>query len=91
MAKQFARIGKEIVIAVRAGGPDPNSNPRLRRIVQNASAVNMPKKPRPERALRPTSPLRRAERPPAQLSKGLTISIPQPAKSRTLRVATAKP
>jgi len=43
MAKQFARIGKEIVIAVRAGGPDPNSNPQLRRVVQNARAVNMPK------------------------------------------------
>jgi YebC/PmpR family DNA-binding regulatory protein len=43
MAKQFARIGKEIVIAVRAGGPDPNANPQLRRVVQNARAVNMPK------------------------------------------------
>jgi YebC/PmpR family DNA-binding regulatory protein len=43
MAKQFARIGKEIVIAVRAGGPDPVSNPLLRRVVQNARAVNMPK------------------------------------------------
>jgi YebC/PmpR family DNA-binding regulatory protein len=43
MAKQFARIGKEIVIAVRAGGPDPVANPLLRRVVQNARAVNMPK------------------------------------------------
>ena len=43
MAKQFARIGKEIVIAVKAGGPDPVSNPLLRRVVQNARAVNMPK------------------------------------------------
>lgn len=43
MAKQFARVGKEIAIAVRAGGPDPNSNPALRRAIQNARAVNMPK------------------------------------------------
>ncbi len=43
MAKQFARIGKDITIAVRAGGPDPGSNPSLRRVVQNARAINMPK------------------------------------------------
>ena len=43
MAKQFARIGKDITIAVKAGGPDPNANPMLRRVVQNARAVNMPK------------------------------------------------
>jgi YebC/PmpR family DNA-binding regulatory protein len=43
MAKQFTRIGKEIAIAVKAGGPDPNNNPSLRRATQNAKAVNMPK------------------------------------------------
>ena len=43
MAKQFARVGKEIVIAVKAGGPDPDMNPQLRRAVQNAKGVNMPK------------------------------------------------
>ena len=43
MSKQFARLSKEITIAVRASGPDPNSNPLLRRIIQNARAVNMPK------------------------------------------------
>ncbi|MET0242074.1 MAG: YebC/PmpR family DNA-binding transcriptional regulator [Flavitalea sp.] len=43
MAKQFSRIGKEIVMAVKAGGPDANLNPALRRCVQNAKAVNMPK------------------------------------------------
>jgi YebC/PmpR family DNA-binding regulatory protein len=43
MAKQFARIGKEIVIAVKAGGPEPAANPMLRRVIQNARAVNMPK------------------------------------------------
>ena len=43
MAKAFARIGKEITIAVRAGGSDPANNPLLRRVVQNARAVNMPK------------------------------------------------
>ena len=37
------RIGKEIVIAVRAGGPEPAANPMLRRVIQNARAVNMPK------------------------------------------------
>lgn len=43
MAKQFTRIGKEIVIAVKAGGPDPATNSALRRCMQNAKAVNMPK------------------------------------------------
>ena len=43
MAKQFTRIGKEIAIAVKKGGPDPDTNPMLRRIIQNAKSVNMPK------------------------------------------------
>ena len=43
MAKQFTRIGKEIAIAVKAGGPDSTTNPALRRAMQNAKAVNMPK------------------------------------------------
>lgn len=43
MAKQFSRIGKDIAIAVRTGGGDPNNNPALRRVIQNARAVNMPK------------------------------------------------
>ncbi|MDA8347298.1 MAG: YebC/PmpR family DNA-binding transcriptional regulator [Pseudomonadota bacterium] len=43
MAKQFARIAKDITIAVKSGGPDPSSNPALRRVIQNARAVNMPK------------------------------------------------
>ena len=42
MAKQFARIGKDISIAVKSGGPIPENNPVLRRIIQNARAVNMP-------------------------------------------------
>lgn len=43
MAKQFTRVGKEIVIAVKSGGPDPDNNPALRRAMQNAKSVNMPK------------------------------------------------
>ncbi|RYD97890.1 MAG: YebC/PmpR family DNA-binding transcriptional regulator [Sphingobacteriales bacterium] len=43
MAKQFTRIGKEIAIAVKAGGAEPDINPALRRIMQNAKALNMPK------------------------------------------------
>jgi YebC/PmpR family DNA-binding regulatory protein len=43
MAKQFTRIGKEIIIAVKAGGPDPNTNAALRRCFQNARSVGMPK------------------------------------------------
>ena len=43
MAKAFTRVGKDITIAVRAGGADPASNPALRRVIQNARAVNMPK------------------------------------------------
>jgi YebC/PmpR family DNA-binding regulatory protein len=43
MAKQFAKINKEITIAVKAGGPNSEANPALRRALQNARAVNMPK------------------------------------------------
>jgi YebC/PmpR family DNA-binding regulatory protein len=43
MAKQFTRIGKEIAIAVKSGGADPSTNARLRLVMQNAKAVNMPK------------------------------------------------
>lgn len=43
MAKQFTRIGKEIAVAVKSGGPDPANNPALRRCMQNAKSVNMPK------------------------------------------------
>ena len=43
MAKQFTKIGKEIVMAVKAGGPTPDLNPRLRICIANAKAVNMPK------------------------------------------------
>ncbi len=43
MAKQFTRIGKEIAIAVKASGPDPDNNSSLRRAMQNAKSVNMPK------------------------------------------------
>lgn len=43
MAKAFTRIGREIVIAVKAGGTDPEYNPRLRTAISNAKGVNMPK------------------------------------------------
>lgn len=43
MAKNFTRIGKEIAIAVRANGPEPDNNPQLRRCYLNAKACNMPK------------------------------------------------
>lgn len=43
MAKAFTRVSKEIAIAVKAGGPSPEGNPALRRALQNARAVNMPK------------------------------------------------
>lgn len=43
MAKTFTRIGKEVVIAVKSGGPDPAGNPRLRVLIQNAKTANMPK------------------------------------------------
>jgi len=43
MAKAFTRIGKEIAIAVKVAGPDPDNNPALRRCYLNAKAANMPK------------------------------------------------
>jgi len=43
MAKAFTRIGKDIAIAVKNGGPNPENNPKLRAAIQNARGVNMPK------------------------------------------------
>lgn len=43
MAKAFTRVGKQIAIAVKEGGPEPGTNPKLRAALQNAKAVNMPK------------------------------------------------
>lgn len=43
MSRTFTRIGKEITIAAKAGGADPDMNPRLRVLMQNAKAANMPK------------------------------------------------
>lgn len=43
MAKTFTRIGKDIVMAVKEGGPNPEINARLRAVIQNAKAANMPK------------------------------------------------
>ena len=43
MSKAFTRIGKDIVIAVKEGGPDSDSNSKLRAVIQNAKSVNMPK------------------------------------------------
>ena len=43
MAKTFTRIGKDIVMAVKEGGPNPETNARLRAVIQNAKSANMPK------------------------------------------------
>ena len=43
MAKTFSKIGKDIALAVKAGGPEPDANPALRRCIQNAKGANMPK------------------------------------------------
>ena len=54
IAKTFTRIGKDIVMAVKEGGPDPSHNPKLRAIIQNSKAVNMPKE-NVERAIKKAS------------------------------------
>jgi len=54
MAKQFTRIGKDIAMAVKESGPDPETNSRLRAVIQNAKAVNMPKE-NVERAIKKAS------------------------------------
>ena len=43
MAKVFTKLGKDITIAVKSGGPDPETNPRLRVLIQMGRAANMPK------------------------------------------------
>jgi YebC/PmpR family DNA-binding regulatory protein len=54
MAKTFTRIGKDIVMAVKEGGPNPDTNSRLRAVIQNAKAANMPKE-NVERAIKKAS------------------------------------
>ena len=54
MAKTFTRIGKDIVMAVKEGGPDPTNNSRLRAVMQNAKSANMPKE-NVERAIKKAS------------------------------------
>ncbi|MDT8348049.1 MAG: YebC/PmpR family DNA-binding transcriptional regulator [Flavobacteriaceae bacterium] len=54
MAKTFTRLGKDIVMAVKEGGPDPENNPKLRVVIQNAKAANMPKE-NVERAIKRAS------------------------------------
>jgi YebC/PmpR family DNA-binding regulatory protein len=54
MSKAFTRIGKDIVMAVKEGGPDPDGNARLRAVIQNAKSVNMPKE-NVERAIKRAS------------------------------------
>jgi len=54
MAKTFTRIGREIIMAVKESGPDPVSNAKLRAIIQNAKAANMPKE-NIERAIKKAS------------------------------------
>ena len=54
MAKTFTRIGKDIVMSVKDGGSDPNNNSRLRAVIQNAKAANMPKE-NVERAIKKAS------------------------------------
>jgi YebC/PmpR family DNA-binding regulatory protein len=54
MAKTFTKLGKDIAIAVKSGGPDPDNNPRLRVLIQNAKAANMPKE-NVERAIKKAS------------------------------------
>ena len=75
MARTFTKIGKEISIAVKAGGPDPDANPRLRVLIQNAKAANMPKE-NVERAIK-----RRLRKMPATIKRwfmrdmGLLVSL----------------
>ncbi len=54
MSKAFTKIGKNISIAVKQGGPDPDTNARLRAVIQNAKAENMPKE-NIERAIKKAS------------------------------------
>jgi YebC/PmpR family DNA-binding regulatory protein len=54
MAKAFTRIGKDIVMAVKEGGPDPDANSKLRAVIQNAKSINMPKE-NVERAIKRAS------------------------------------
>ena len=54
MSKTFTRIGKDIVMAIKEGGPDPETNSKLRAVIQNAKTANMPKE-NIERAIKKAS------------------------------------
>ena len=43
MAKDFVKMGKQLSMAIKSGGPDPETNPTLRVVIQNCKAINMPK------------------------------------------------
>ena len=60
MAKVFTKLGKDITIAVKSGGPDPDTNPRLRVLVQMSRAANMPKE-NVERAIKKASSKEQAD------------------------------
>ena len=91
MSRTFTRIGKEITIAAKAGGPDPSTNPRLRALMQNAKAANMPKDT-VERAIKKATDKDAAvyrKRPPTTIPVLLQMSVhtsPSMAAHSALRV-----
>ena len=88
MSRTFTRIGKEITIAAKAGGPDPDTNPRLRALMQNAKAANMPKDT-VERAIK-----KPRTRTPATIRRFLTrdtVPMASPSSSRPPLTTTPAP
>ena len=81
MAKAFTRIGKDIVMAVKEGGPNPEANSRLRAVIQNSKAVNMPKE-NVERAIKKATDKDLENRKIEILSSGFE-RIPQITKKLT--------
>lgn len=73
MAKTFTRIGKDIVMAVKEGGPDAENNSRLRAVIQNAKAANMPKE-NVERAIKKL-PIKRLVILRKFFSKGMPLMV----------------
>src|SRR5690625_5891375 len=69
MSKTFTRLGKDISIAVKEGGPNPDTNSRLRAVIQNAKAANMPKE-NVERAIKKASEKRSEEHTSELQSRG---------------------
>lgn len=88
MARTFTKLGKEITIAARDGGPDPDSNPRLRTLIQQCKKENMPKENIDRAIKKATDKSSKATKRSTTKATDLTVS---PSSWRPLPTTTCVP